>query len=78
MQVSARTCTAMVLLVSIAVAKGAPIARAECEAFGRSYRDGQSFTLSTGEYGEPRTYICNHGTWNEYDGYLWQFHRSAR
>jgi len=53
-------------------------APADCEAFGRVYRDGQSFTLSTGEYGDPRTYICDHGRWNEYDGNLWQFHRQPR
>ncbi len=69
---------AMALLMSIALAKGDPAARGDCEAFGRVYRDGQSFRLSTGEYGDPRIYICNHGTWNEYDGNLWQFRRPAR
>lgn len=78
MRASAYVCAAMVLLMSITLARGAPAARTDCEAFGRVYRDGQSFTLSTGEYGDPRTYVCNHGTWNEYDGNLWQFHRAPQ
>lgn len=78
MHSSAYICAAMALLMSIAFAKGASVARADCQAFGRVYGDGQSFTLSTGEYGDPRTYICEHGTWHEYDGNLWQFHRQAR
>ncbi len=78
MQASAYKCAAVMLLMSIALGQGAMPARADCEAFGRVYRDGQSFTLSTGEYGDPRTYICDHGRWNEYDGNLWQFHRQPR
>ena len=69
---------AIALLTGIAVAKGAPVARADCEAFGQVYRDGESFTLSTGEYGERRAYICTHGSWNEYDANLWQLRRVAR
>jgi hypothetical protein len=70
--------TSMVLLVSIALANGALAARADCEAFGRTYRDGESFTLSTGEYGDRRVYICTHGKWNDYDGSLWRRARAAR
>ena len=78
MRAGAYIFAAMALLMSTALAKGAPAARTECEAFGQVYREGQSFKLSTGEYGDPRIFICNHGTWNEYDGNLWQFHRSPR
>jgi hypothetical protein len=67
----------MGLLVSIALANEAFAASADCEAFGRAYRDGQSFTLSTGEYGDRRVYICTHGKWNDYDGSLWPRHRAA-
>jgi hypothetical protein len=71
-------CTSIVVLMSVAVAKVAPAASANCEAFGRVYRDGQSFTLSAGEYGDRRIYICTHGKWNDYDGSLWQLHRAVR
>jgi hypothetical protein len=74
---SLHVCTSIVLLTSIALPKAAPAAGADCEAFGRVYRDGQSFTLSTGEYGDRRVYICTHGKWNDYDD-LWQPHRAAR
>jgi hypothetical protein len=50
-------CTSTMLLVSIAVAQEARGAAADCQAFGRVYRDGQSFTLSTGEYGDRRVYM---------------------
>jgi hypothetical protein len=78
MQSSACAGAAIVLLTSIAFAQVAPVARGDCEAFGRVYRDGESFTLSTGEYGDRRTYICTHGRWNEYEGNLWQLRRVAR
>lgn len=78
MRASANICAAMALSMSIVLAEGASVPRVDCEAFGRVYRGGQSFTLSTGEYGDPRTFICNRGTWNEYDGNLWQFHRPER
>jgi hypothetical protein len=69
----------IVLLMSSALAEGAAAAGvADCEAFGQVYRDGQSFTLSTGEYGDRRTYICTHGKWNDYDGSLGQLRRAAR
>jgi hypothetical protein len=77
-QASLHMCTPMVLLMSIAIASAAPAAGTDCEAFGRVYRDGQSFTLSTGEYGDRRIYICSHGKWNDYDDGLWQRHRAAR
>jgi hypothetical protein len=77
-QASLHMCTSMVLLTSVVVANGAPAAGADCEAFGRVYRDGQSFTLSTGEYGDRRVYICTHGKWNDYDGSLWQRHRAGQ
>ncbi len=63
---------AILLLVGAIFAEGAPAAGSTCEAFGRTYRDGESFTLSTGEYGYPRTYICTGGTWRDYDGTLCQ------
>jgi hypothetical protein len=37
-------------------------------AFGKMYKDGESFTLSTGEYGSLVTYVCVDGTWSSYDG----------
>jgi hypothetical protein len=70
--------TAIGLLISVALVNGALAARADCEAFGRAYRDGQSFTLSTGEYGDRRLYICIDGKWNDYQGNLGQRHRAAR
>jgi hypothetical protein len=42
--------------------------RRECMAFGKMYKDGESFTLSTGEYGSLVTYVCVDGTWSSYDG----------
>jgi hypothetical protein len=56
-QASLQMCTSTMLLVSIAVAQEARGAAADCQAFGRVYRDGQSFTLSTGEYGDRRVYM---------------------
>jgi hypothetical protein len=78
MRASPHMCTSMVLLVSVALANEALAAGTDCEAFGRAYRDGQSLTLSTGEYGDRRVYICTHGKWNDYDGSLWPRPRAAR
>lgn len=78
MRASLHMCTSIVVLASIALANEALAASADCEAFGRAYRDGQSFTLSTGEYGDRRVYICTHGKWNDYDGSLLPQHRPAR
>jgi hypothetical protein len=50
-------CTAIVLLISVALANQALAAGADCAAFGRAYRDGQSFTPSTREYRDRRIYI---------------------
>jgi hypothetical protein len=65
-------------LVSIALAREARGAAADCQAFGQVYRDGPSFTLSTGEYGYRRVYICTNGKWNDYDGSVLPLHRAAR
>jgi hypothetical protein len=77
-QASLHLCTSIMLLVSIAVAQEARGAAADCQAFGRVYRDGESFTLSTGEYGDCRVYICTNGKWNDYDGSVLPLHRPAR
>ena len=69
---------AILLLIGVTLAESAPAAGSACEAFGRIYRDGESFTLSTGEYGYPRTYICTRGTWKEYDGTLCQLRPGGR
>jgi hypothetical protein len=69
---------AILLLMGVALAESAPTSGAACESFGRTYRDGESFTLSTGEYGYPITYICTHGTWKEYDGTLCQLRPGGR
>ena len=42
--------------------------RKGCTAFGKIYKDGETFTLSTGEYGSLVTYVCVDGTWSSYDG----------
>ena len=69
---------AILLLIGVTLAESAPTAGSACEAFGRIYRDGESFTLSAGEYGYPRTYICTRGTWKEYDGTLCQLRPGGR
>lgn len=69
---------AILLLLGIALVESAPAAGSTREAFGRIYRDGESFTLSTGEYGSPRTYLCTRGTWEEYDGTLCQLRPGGR
>jgi hypothetical protein len=71
-------CPSIMLLMNIAFVQEAVAAAADCQAFGRVYRDGQSFTLSTGEYGDRRVYICTNGKWNDYDGNLLQLRRAAR
>jgi len=63
---------AILVVIGVTLPKSTIAAGSACEAFGRTYRDGESFTLSTGEYGYPRTYICARGTWREYDGTLCQ------
>jgi len=68
----------ILMLIGATLAESALAAGSTCEAFGRIYRDGESFTLSTGEYGYPRTYICTRGTWNEYDGTLCQLRPGGR
>jgi hypothetical protein len=67
---------AAVLLLIGVLAESAPAAGSSCEAFGQIYRDGGSFTLSDSGY--PRTYICTHGTWKEYDGTLCQLRPGGR
>jgi hypothetical protein len=68
----------ILLLIGITFAESALAAGSACDAFGRIYRDGESFTLSTGEYGYPITYICTRGTWKEYDGTLCQLRPGGR
>jgi hypothetical protein len=68
---------AILLLIGVTLADNV-LAAGNCEAFGRTYRDGESFTLSTGEYGYPRTYICTGGTWRDYDGTLCQLRPGRR
>jgi hypothetical protein len=68
---------AIVLLLGVALVESAG-ASSTCEAFGRSYREGESFSLSSGEYGSPRVYICTRGTWEEYDGSLCQLRPRGR
>jgi hypothetical protein len=49
-------------LVLISVNR-ADAARRGCVAFGKLYKDGESYTISTGEYGYLETYVCVDGTW---------------
>ena len=66
----------ILLLIGATLAESALAAGSACEAFGRTYRDGESFTLSDSGY--PRTYICTRGTWKEYDGTLCQLRPGGR
>jgi hypothetical protein len=69
---------AIALLMGVSLAEGAPAAkgspgpRTDCDAFGRIYRDGETFTISTGLEGATTVHVCTHGTWKQYDGSLWQ------
>jgi hypothetical protein len=63
---------AVVLLLCENLVDSAPTASSTCEALGRFYRQGESFSLSSGEYGSPRVYMCTRGTWEEYEGSLCQ------
>jgi hypothetical protein len=78
MSATAHRGRAILLLIGITLAESALAAGTACDAFGRDYRDGESFTLSTGEYGYPITYICTRGTWKEYDGTLCQLRPGGR
>jgi hypothetical protein len=69
---------AIVLLLGVSLVERAPSASSTCEAFGRFYREGESFTLSSGEYGSQRVYICTRGSWQEYDGSLCQLRLRGR
>jgi hypothetical protein len=69
---------AIVLLLGVTLVESAPTASSTCQAFGRVYREGESFSLSSGEYGSPRVYICTRGTWEEYDGSLCQMRPRGR
>jgi hypothetical protein len=53
----------LVLFLSLAVANRADAARKGCQAFGKLYKDGESYTVSTGEDGWLETYVCVNGTW---------------
>ena len=69
---------AILLLLGVTLVEIAPAAGSTCEAFGRGYRDAESFTLSGGDYGSPRVYICTRSTWKEYDGSLCQLRPGGR
>jgi hypothetical protein len=78
MSTTASRGAASLLLIGVTLAESTLAASNTCDAFGRIYRDGESFTLSTGEYGYPITYICTRGTWKEYDGTLCQLRPGGR
>jgi hypothetical protein len=78
MSATASRGAASLLLIGVTLAESTLAASNTCDAFGRLYRDGESFTLSTGEYGYPITYICTRGTWKEYDGTLCQLRPGGR
>jgi hypothetical protein len=52
--------------------KGVPAARTGCDAIGRTFRDGENFTVSSGLDGATIVHVCTHGAWRQYDGSLWQ------
>jgi hypothetical protein len=52
----------LVALVLVSV-NGADAARKGCVAFGKPYKDGESYTISTDEYGYRETYVCVDGIW---------------
>ena len=64
------TRAALALLTGLAGTNEAYAARArgECEAYGKIYGEGGSYTISTGEFGTEITYVCFHGTWQSYEG----------
>jgi len=51
-------------LAVLAVVNRADAARSGCQAFGKTYRDGESYTLSFGEFGRQEIHVCANGTWN--------------
>jgi hypothetical protein len=54
---------AFLLFFGLAVVNQADAARRGCQAFGKQYRDGESYTISIGEYGRLETYVCVDGNW---------------
>ena len=56
-----------VILTIVAVNRAHDLRRG-CVSFGKTYKNGESFILSTGDNGYLVTYVCVDGTWNSSGG----------
>jgi hypothetical protein len=58
-------CFVAVILVS---ANRAHDPRGGCVAYGKTYKNGESYIISSGDFGSLVTYVCINGTWYGQDG----------